>query len=119
MSSPVIAASLEICLCSVLPCQLSRGAPPQILGQPADRAKYQLLFDSFQYSLQLYPLGLMEINWQLQFGWFLRLTIPSLWVSRDDRETPVGEIMELELIWWALFSSQHIQNFLTLNLLSI
>ena len=119
MSSPVIAASLEICLCSDLPCQLSRGAPPQILGQPLDRAKYQLLFDSFQYSLQLYPLGLMEINWQLQFGWFLRLTIPSLWVSRDDRETPVGEIMELELIWWALFSSQHIQNFLTFILLSM
>ena len=115
----MIAASLEICLCSVLPCQLSRGAPPQILGQPLDSAKYQLLFDSYQYSLQLYPLGLMEINWQLQFGWFLRLTIPSLWVSRDDRETPVGEIMELELIWWALFSSQHIQDSLTLNLLPI
>ena len=58
----------------------------------------------------------MEINWQLQFGWFLRLTIPSLWVSRDDWETPVGEIMELKLIWWALFSSQHIQDSLTLNL---
>ena len=87
MSSSVIAASLEICLCSVPPCQLSRGAPPQILGQPLDSAKYQLLFDSFQYSLQLYPLGLMEINWQLQFGWFLRLTIPSLWVSWDNWET--------------------------------
>ena len=61
----------------------------------------------------------MEINWQLQVGWFLRLTIPSLWVSRDDWETPVGEIMELELIWWALLSSKHIQNFLTLNLLSM
>ena len=115
----MIAASLEICLCSVSPCQLSRGAPPQFLGQPLDSAKYQLLFDSFQYSLQLYPLDLMEINWQLQVGWFLRLTIPSLWVSRDDWETPVGEIMELEPIWWALVSSQHIQNFLTFIHLSM